>query len=231
MKKLLSFVVTFLLAFTSLVQAQDFSKSYSLTGFDRLDMGHAFRITVRPGSYKVSVSGDKDDIDELEASVTGGVLRIRYKNDSWWNRKKHHRIDVTINMPTLKGVNFSGATTSSVEGFDNLDLVKIDISGASTSKINLNAKRIDLDLSGASSVTIAGKAKELSGEISGATTFRGGDLQVANAEIDLSGASNAKVNVSDNLSAEASGASSLRYMGNPRVKSNTSGASSIRSER
>lgn len=235
MKKLLTLTVAFLFALFATAQDRkaEASKSFSQTGFDRLSMGHAFRITVRPGSFKIVAEGDKDDIDELEASVSNGTLKIRFKDHdkSWWSRKNHHRVDITINMPAIKGVDFSGATSSTVEGFDNIDVFDVDISGASSSRISLSAKRINLDLSGASNITIIGKAKDLSGDISGATTFKGADLRVENAELEVSGASNAKISVSENLSADASGASSLRYIGNPRVKMNTSGASSVRSEK
>lgn len=235
MKKIFSLLAIACL-FAFIANAQDkkgeFTKEFKLQGFDRLDMGNAFTIDVKPGNFKIVVSGDQDDVEDLEAAVNGGRLRIRYKesNRGWWG-KNHHRVYVTITMPTVKGLDFSGATKSTVSGFNDLDVLDLDISGASTSNISVNAKRVNVDVSGASTIILNGKAKDITGEISGATSFRAYDFSVQNADIDVSGASSAKVTVSENLVAEASGASSIRYKGNPRVKMNSSGASSIHSER
>ena len=86
-----------------------------------------------------------------------------------------------------------------------------------------------VDLSGASNVTLTGQAKRLEGDVSGATTLKAYDLKVASAKVDLSGASSARMHVTDRLDADASGASSLTYRGSASIRSNTSGASSIKS--
>jgi hypothetical protein len=234
MKKTVS-VFVLMLALVAGAFAQDkqgsYTKDLKLQGFDRIDMGSAFVIDIRPGSHKVVVSGDEDDVQDIEASVSGGTLKIRYKDKkgwSWSNNRK--RVYVNITLPTLRALNLSGATKSTVSGFNNLDILDLDISGASSSSISVNAKRVNLDVSGASTITLNGRAKELTGEVSGATSFKAYDFSVENANIDVSGASSARLNVSENLVAEASGASSVRYKGSPKVKMNTSGASSVRSE-
>lgn len=210
------------------VRAQ--SRTFDLKNFDRLDLGHAFQIEVRQGStFKVTAEGEQKDLDDLDASVSGRTLKIRFKDSGkWQNRRERTRIAIT--MPTLRGLNLSGATQSTVEGFNNLDEVDLDISGASSSRIALTAKKVNVDVSGASSVTLTGKANQMEGDISGATSFRASEFEVNNARVDVSGASTAKLFVTNGLVAEASGASSVRYRGKASVQANTSGASSVRSE-
>ncbi|MFD1142100.1 head GIN domain-containing protein [Larkinella insperata] len=208
---------------------QEESRTFNVSNFDKLDLGSAFTIHVSRGSgYKVTASGRSSDLEELEAKVSGGKLQIRYKDKLNWNRNRQ-RVTVNITMPELSSVEFSGASRSDVTGFRNIKELGISISGASSSTIEVDAERVMVDLSGASSVTLSGQAKRLQGEVSGATTLKAYDLKVASATVDLSGASSARMHVTDRLEAEASGASNLTYRGSASLRSNTSGASSIKS--
>ncbi|MFN8346627.1 MAG: head GIN domain-containing protein [Spirosomataceae bacterium] len=205
------------------------TRNFDLKGFDRLSLGSAFEINVTKGSHSVKVEGRKQDIEDLEADVNGGKLRVRYKDSHGWGRNRK-RVTVTISMPTLKGLDLSGATTSKISGFTDLDKLDLDISGASKSEIQVKAQSIVMDISGASTINLIGSANRIEGEISGATSLRAYDFQVKDAFLDVSGASSIKVSVSGKLEVEASGASSVRYRGTASVRSSTSGASSVKSE-
>jgi len=214
-----------------LAMAQDQTRTFSVSNFERLDIGSAMIINVSQGSgYNVTVTGRSEDLDDLEAVSSGGTLRVRYKDKNGW-RKNRERVTVTITMPTLRGASFSGASKATVRGFRNQNALDLDVSGASTATIEVDAERVGIDFSGASTVTLTGKAKRLEGEISGATTLRGYDLSVEQAQLEASGASRAMVNVSGRLAANASGASSISYKGSTSsIQANTSGASSVRRE-
>lgn len=231
MKKIIPFVIVMMITATSsFAQA---TREFQLKNFDKISMGSAFHIEIRPGAYKVITSGDQDDLDELEGFVSGSTLKLKFKNDkNWsWGYKNRKRINVVILLPQLKGIDLSGATTTTIEGFKNVEVFDFEVSGASKINASFTAKRVNLDISGASTINLSGGAEQMGGEISGATTFRAGDFVVKEVRLDISGASSAKLNVTKNLKADASGASSIRYTGNPEnVNTDTSGASSIRKE-
>ena len=226
---LASALVVVACSFSSKQDDSRISRNYDLNGFDRLSLGSAFEISVTKGNYSVKVEGRKQDIDDLEAGVSAGKLRIRYKDSLGWGRNRK-RVTVTISMPTLKGLDLSGATTSRVSGFNDLGTLDLDISGASKSDIQVKAQKIIMDASGASSITLTGNANRIEGEVSGATSIRAYDFPVKEAFLDVSGASNVRVSVNGKMEVEASGASSVRYRGTASVRSNTSGASSVKSE-
>ncbi len=215
------------------VRADDdgYTKQFNMKNFDKLEMGSAFIITVNQGNtFKVSATGDRDDVDDLEVDVKGNTLEIGYENNGFrFMRRKRVRIDIT--MPTLRGVQFSGATRSTINGFDSGQPMSIDISGASKSEISLRASTLDVDVSGASVVNIKGQSERLNADISGASTLNTFDLTAQMVEVETSGASTARVNALKSLRADASGASSVRYRGNPTTLSNdASGASSVKRE-
>jgi len=70
----------------------------------------------------------------------------------------------------------------------------------------------------------------LHADISGASLLSAFDFPVRAADLNLSGASNARVTVSDHLKVTASGASSVLYRGNPVVDKTVSGESSVHSD-
>ena len=223
------FITTgFLVILVSIAALAQQSRNFSVSGFNKLAMGSAFKIDVKQGSkYSVTVSGRSEDIEDLESNVSGGELKINYKGNNWGKNRK--AVNVSIVMPNLQGVDFSGASTVNVGKFSGTKNMDIKVSGASRVNMELSAQKVSMDLSGASSLVLMGNCDILNGEVSGASTFKGRDFPAKEVSIDASGASSAAVVASASVHAEASGASSIRYSGSAKdVHSSTSGASSIK---
>lgn len=199
-------------------------KTFDLKNFDRLSMGNAFHINVKQGTdFKIKVNGDSHDIDDLIVKVTRGELKIYY---SKW-RLRRYRIEIAIEMPTIKEIDFSGASTSYIQGFNNLEELKIDLSGSSKATLSADARFYEIDLSGSSELDLEGKGKEMEVDLSGASRLNAFDTLVDKASLDVSGASTGRVNVGETLNIRASGASKVRYRGNPHVSSDLSGSSHV----
>lgn len=211
------------------VTAQE-TRKFSVSGFNKLSMGSAFKIDVKQGSsFSVVATGRAQDLDEMESSVKGGTLHLGYKGNGWNRNRK--TVEISITMPALEGVDFSGASKANVARFSGVKSMDIEVSGASQVTMSLSAPKVTVDLSGASSLTLNGDGDVLTGEVSGASSFKGRDFSVKTANIDASGASSAAVLASNTINAEASGASSIRYSGSVKdVHTSTSGASSVKRE-
>lgn len=204
------------------------SRNFSVRDFDQLEMGNAFDITVRQsGQFSVFVRGDRRDIEDLEVFVNNsGKLVIRYRN---W-RIRRYDMDIDITMPVLTGVDFSGATNSTISGFDTTRNLDVELSGASKSEMDGDWDRVTVDISGASNLTLHGQGLSLGGDLSGASRLDAFDYPVDNVDLELSGASNARVLVGKTLKVDASGSSDLRYRGNPEVRSSVSGGSTVKKD-
>lgn len=226
-----SVLMFFLLGFAQVLFAQN-AKDYALKGFDKLEMSSAFVIDVKHGnSYKVSVDAERsEDVEDLEVRVSGGTLIAKYRDGrAWkWNNNRK-RVTFTIVMPTLRQVDFSGATKSKISGFDDLEDITLKFSGAAYAEININADRVNLDCSGASKIKLNGKTSKFNFDVSGASNVDSFNLTARDVDAELSGASSVRISAVKTLNVEASGASSLRYRGQPSVRSDVSGASSVRS--
>ncbi|WP_276365880.1 head GIN domain-containing protein [Chryseolinea sp. H1M3-3] len=206
---------------------QEVRKDYAITDFDRLEMGDAFNIEVEHGNtFSIEVRGDRRNIDDLEVYKSGNTLMIKFEDNS----NRHHSTYVDITMPRLESVNFSGASVSKIRGFTSDDDFDFYLSGASVSQLDADFREINLILSGASSAVLFGSGDELHGEVSGASSLKAFDYPVREATLNVTGASEARVTATDELSVTASGASSVLYRGNPSLTTNTSGASTVQKD-
>ncbi len=123
----------------------------------------------------------------------------------------------------------SGASTLKVGGSGRG--AKLVASGASHFELadwQVKGEKLTIDISGASSTRIRGSAGAAVLRAEGASHLNLSDLALEAADLDLSGASQAKIQVKSLLNYEISGASHLEYRGEPTVsKAEKSGASSV----
>ncbi|WP_420151254.1 head GIN domain-containing protein [Spirosoma sp.] len=206
---------------------QSAQQTYSFTNFDRLDMGSAFTVTVQQGpTYSITVEGDRRNLDDLDVYTRNGTLRAQYRV----SRNRKYSTTFRITMPTLRGVDFSGAARSTITGFTDLSDLDVRLSGASEGEFTVQSARTNVELSGASKLRMNGNGTSLTANLSGASLLQGFSYPVSEANLDASGASKANVNVANSLVVEASGASSVRYLGSPSLRQRVSGASSVERE-
>jgi Putative auto-transporter adhesin, head GIN domain len=196
----------------------------TLGNFDRIQMGSAFKINIIQGNtFKIIATGDRTDVNDLDLYVRNGVLRGGYRSNT---RNQRYSMKIDITMPSLVGVDFSGATTAEVSrfvanGFD------ISLSGASKLNLDISTPKMTFDVSGASQFIPYGNAQKVSGDLSGASSVNAYNFITDEISISVSGASNARVEAAKYLKANVSGASKLQYRGNPVTDFSITGASSV----
>jgi len=223
------------------------TREYDFGDFTRLDVSYAFDIKVtRASSYSISVTADDNLFEYVIVSRRGDTLVLTMRSNRLY---LHTTQEATITMPDLERLDLSGASWGDVSDFSFSHELDIELSGASTLSID-NMKSGDatfnvsgaselsgsidmtegrFDISGASNIELEGEADDVRMDVSGASRFIGDDFIVDNANIELSGASNATINASDTIDADLSGASSLYYIGSPTLGDiDVSGASKIR---
>jgi hypothetical protein len=198
--------------------------------FTGLKVSSAIVVYISQGTESaVAVSlNDASQVSSVKTEVKNGVLHIYLEKGSWKSMNgKSAKAYVTIK--DLQSLEVSGASLVRFADKLNLPLLKVDLSGASSVKGEMEVGSLHVDQSGASLFAVSGVAKEAHIEVSGASSFKAYELKVENCKADISGASSVQVTVSKELKVDASGASSFRFKGNPAAKdTHTSGASSIK---
>ena len=184
-------------------------------------------VIVREGaSDSIRLDVSEGYLPHIRTTVANGTLSVYVDDDVELNNLDAN--DVTIWVPTLRGIAVSGASV--VRGLDTLrtdDLLLLS-SGASTVRLTAIARQIEILASGASVFDMAGSVDHVKADpISGASVLHTFDLVSRRTDVVLSGASIMETTTTDTLTVVASGASIVRYKGQPHITSALSGASQI----
>jgi hypothetical protein len=172
------------------------------------------------------VEADENLHEYIMIEVRGGVLTIFYDNVSI-REVTMSRVHVTIKDIT------SLETTSAGDIVGKTPLkcgdIEIGTSSAGDIKVDLIADNVEVDISSAGDVTLSGTANRLEADLSSAGELEASELRVKEAEVSVSSAGSANINVTERLQARASSAGDIRYYGDPRyVDAHASSAGSIR---
>lgn len=136
---------------------------------------------------------------------------------------------VTVGYVSLDELTLSGAATVKTSEPIAADKLSLQVSGASKAKLELAVNELSISVSGAGSCNLNGRAGTMTAIVSGASSLKAEELMTDKVQINASGASTARVNVSTSLTGIVSGASSLKFAGEPKeVQINQSGASNVK---
>ncbi len=203
------------------------SQARSQTNFTGVEVSDAIHVYVKTDSaFSVKVEADENLQQHIIITEVNGVLRIREEDGT--NLNATGKIKVYVSAPSIKSLDASGASKIISENELTTDAIDIDVTGASSAELELKTPKVSASMSGASHITLFGKTKDLIIKGSGASDANCYELLSENADVDLSGASNAEVFASVKLNAEASGASDVRYKGSAVASQRTSGAGSVK---
>jgi Putative auto-transporter adhesin, head GIN domain len=207
---------------------QNDDRSFAVVDFDRLEISEALDVTVQQGSsFSVQARGDSRNVNDLQVYKNGNTLRIKFDN----HRNRQYTTYITITMPLILGVDFSGAVNGRVNGFtEPIGRFDLSMSGASTGQIDVKASEVFALITGASNLRIIGTGKKIEASVSGASQFTAFDYPVEMAKLTVTGASHAKVNATTQLNVSASGASEVIYKGTPQLEANVTGASTVKKD-
>jgi hypothetical protein len=219
---MLFFVLLFFAAFSPAVAGprETITKEFKLSGFDRLQIGSAFTISVtKGGDFSVKVTGDREKVEDVTAQVRSSELVVAFKENNSRIRLGTNAVRVEIVMPSLRAVNFGGTSASVVnEGFETDNFVAY-VTGTAKTEIHMKSREVFVDITGSGSVELIGSSQMLKATVEGASGLNALTFKVEDANLDVNGTSVARVNVSKTIQAKASGASTIRYKGDPQIKS------------
>ncbi len=198
-------------------------------GYHGISVSNAFDVYLNQSNEEavaVSAASIKDR-DMITVEVKDGILYIGLEKGWKWSGG-NKKLKAYISFKQIDKLSVSGACDVYIKGVIKADVLSINQSGASDVKGKLEVNKLSVDLSGASDMTVTGTATQLSVEVSGASDFKGFDLVTDICDARASGASDIRITVNKELSAQASGASDVKYKGPGMIRDiKSSGSSSI----
>ena len=198
------------------------SRDFEVEDFNALDIRGGYQVTWRESdSVSVRVEMQENLFEFLQVSVADNTLSIDTTRNIFRPRNRTPRI--YIYTPYLEGINFHGAVNA--QNWDTIygESFAIEGSGAINVEIQLEVVTVEVDISGAGSLDLSGNAEVANITTSGAASVSARTLQTRDTSIDLSGAGEVDVAVSDYLNVELFGAGVVRYTGSPTIERNIFG--------
>ncbi len=214
-------IITALFCSVALLGNAQTTQKREITTFDKIDASGAANIKFTTSdSLKLSITGDADELSNVETKVQDGILFIKTKGVVRSSPK------IEISAPTLNLISMSGASSFETKNELKTDSLNLEASGASNVNITTNSKAIKATINGASEVTLSGVTVNYYANVSGASTLKSYKLISTNSWITASGASTAKVYAEQKIIANATGASTIKFKGEPKEVSAEGSSSS-----
>jgi len=220
---------------------------YNFANFSKIESNNNFKVILEQSDeYSIEVICDDNIVEYLDIDRQGKTLSLSLESF-----KLYRNIEpiAKISMPDIEKIQGNGSSdiiinnefslnhdleiglsgasslSGSIEAYD----LDVELSGSSEIEAYLDIDDLKLILSGASRATLEGVANNLTTDISGSSQVYLYDLPINDADVKLSGASDAKINAKGFVSLDASGASTLTYKGTAKIEDiELSGSSKIK---
>lgn len=203
------------------------SKTYQETGFKDIEVSSSISVLLKQGSeFRIRIDAEENILEQLQVRKEGDKLVIRPRNNT--NLSPTREIKVYITAPEYHNLEGSGSCAINSDGLLSGNEIELDLSGAGTTQLKVDVKKLKIDASGSSEIELSGKAVDFSIGGSRSTSVDAFGLETENTAIELSGSGDAGVFASRSLKVDISGAGSVQYKGNPSViEKDISGSGSI----
>ena len=172
----------------------------------------------------VTIEADENLHEYIITEVKGGVLQV-YTEVSIRDAEKER---VYVTMKEIKSVETTSAGDIVGESPVKSDDIRLSASSAGDIKLEIYAREVDLNISSSGDMTLSGETERLEADLSSAGDLNAYDLKAKEADISVSSAGDADINVTDKITARASSAGDINYKGDPKyVDVHTSSAGGI----
>ena len=207
-----------------------YQRDYDIDDFSEIEVKSSFRVYVKhENTFSFTLSGKKDDVDNVVVEKNGGTLSIDFKGDAVRLKRQRRDINVYITLPSLTSIELGSASKGYISGFEE-EFLDISLNGAASADIDVDVNSLNARIEGASKLDLEGSGKQFDVEVHGASTLNAFDFKVDDTEVETHNASTAMVFANDQLTIKSHGASSVRYRGDANVDIEKGGGSSVRKD-
>jgi hypothetical protein len=201
------------------------TKERNAVDFTGIRVSSGVDVYLKQGNnISLTVETDENLHEYIITEVNNGVLNVY--TDA--NIREAERKRVYVTMKEINSVKTTSAGDVIGQTTVSSDRLELSASSAGDIKLEVTSKEININISSSGDITLTGEADILDADLSSAGDLNAYELKVREAEISVSSAGNADINVTEKLKARASSAGDINYMGNPKyIDTNSSSAGGI----
>ena len=189
------------------------TKERNIENFTGIRVSTGIDVYLKQGdSETLSVEADENVQEYILTEVRGGVLNV-YTEESIREAKRKR---VYVTMKEVNSIRTSSAGDVYGESPIKTDRLQLSASSAGNIKLEVSARELKVNISSSGDITISGDTEVLEADLSSAGDLNAYDLNAKEADVSVSSAGDADINVSEKLTARASSAGDINYQGNPK---------------
>jgi hypothetical protein len=178
-------------------------------------------------SMKVVVKTNKNGVKKTDIVPGPQGTTVNVESPAIDNSNMGSSIEIYTN--NIENLTISGSTYTEIKNEFSAPQMNITLSGSSDLKGLVSADHVNITATGASDVELIGGAGSVNAVISGSSDLHLMDFPVSKMNITSTGASDAYVDVKDELNVTSTGASDVLYKNEPaKVNATVTGASEVK---
>ncbi|HVF82300.1 MAG TPA: head GIN domain-containing protein [Flavisolibacter sp.] len=203
------------------------SQTREVSNFTGIDVSGAVTVRLKQEAPAgIRVETDENLMEYLEVKVDGNTVVIQPRKG--YNLNPSKELIVYVSASRFTTIDVSGASQIISEAPITSDELDVHATGASEIIMQVKLSKFTSELSGASTLKLSGDVTRFATEASGASKILCLDLKTAEAELNVSGATEAEISAEKELTIDASGASNVKYRGNANINQKSTGASNVK---
>jgi hypothetical protein len=172
--------------------------------------------------FKIRVEADENVIDLIGTDIRDGKLKIHAIENIGRATKK-----IYVSLPEVTSLEASSGADLIGEGLIEADKVSLDSSSGAGLKVEIVADQIEADCSSGANIRLGGRANLFYADASSGSDIKAIDLEAKVCRANASSGADIRVNVTQELTADASSGADIGYSGDPRVDSRKSASGSV----
>jgi len=201
------------------------SENREVDKFTQIQFSGVYQVILKAGDRpNIEVETDENLQEYIEVDQHGKRVIVTTTN----RIRSRDGIKIYVTYTDLNNIEIGGVATIESDGPIVTDMLELEISGAGSVDLEIDAQELELRISGASAIQLRGQVVVQTIRMSGAGDLEAYDLVSKYCKIDISGIGSAEIYVEDELEANISGVGGISYRGNPKkVRDNVSGLGKI----
>jgi len=203
-------------------------QEFSFSNYNILDVKNAFEVnlTFSDNEEKIEIEANENLYQYINVEENSNTLFISFQD--YVEVEGSATLIANITTKEVSGYFARGAVSIALQNKLIADEVKIELIGACYFTGEMEVNKIEALLIGATKLDISGNANSFYVVAEGASSIKNYDFIVKYLNLNLSGASNTNLTITEEMDIIASGASILYYKGDGVIKSQIlTGASQI----
>jgi hypothetical protein len=207
------------------------TRTYSVTGFEKIRVEGPYAVTLKVGSGASAVAtGDQRAIDRLKVEVQNRTLVIRTDHQAWGagDRDNGGRVTLSVTTPTLTAAMLAGSGAIAI---DRAKAQRFDlaVSGSGSASIGaLETDRAFLSVVGAGGLAVAGRASQTRATLQGSGTIDGSKLAADDLDLAVTGSGDASFAARRTAKVSATGSGDVLVAGTAACTVNSVGSGQVR---